>query len=68
MVDSDYQSRIQYGWGEEDLRKTLVRWATSVNDGNREIVLEDESRFTVHCYAFNLKDPELVPQLKSFES
>ncbi|KAK8706752.1 hypothetical protein V6N13_057828 [Hibiscus sabdariffa] len=39
-----------------------------VSDKQSEIVLEDESRSTVHCYAFNVKDPELVPQLKSFES
>ncbi|XP_039057230.1 probable sucrose-phosphate synthase 1 isoform X1 [Hibiscus syriacus] len=64
MVDSDYQSHIEYRWGGEGLRKTLVRWATSVNDKNGEIVLEDESRTSVHCYAFNVKDPELVPPIK----
>ncbi|GMI84235.1 sucrose phosphate synthase 2F, KAONASHI 2, sucrose-phosphate synthase A2 [Hibiscus trionum] len=64
MVDSDYQSHIEYRWGGEGLRKTLVRWATSVNDKNREIVSGDESRSTVHCYAFNVKDPELVPPIK----
>ncbi|KAE8665219.1 putative sucrose-phosphate synthase [Hibiscus syriacus] len=64
IVDSDYQSHIEYRWGGEGLRKTLVRWATSVNDKNGEIVLEDESRSTVHFYAFNVKDPELVPPIK----
>ncbi|KAL4295475.1 hypothetical protein GQ457_12G020110 [Hibiscus cannabinus] len=64
MVDSDYQSHIEYRWGGEGLRKTLVRWATSVNDKNGEIVSEDESRSTVHCYAFNVKDPESVPPIK----
>ncbi|KAE8658245.1 putative sucrose-phosphate synthase 1 [Hibiscus syriacus] len=64
IVDSDYQSHIEYRWGGEDLRKTLVRWATSVNDKNGEIVSKDESRSTVDCYAFNVKDPELVPPIK----
>ncbi|KAK8505395.1 hypothetical protein V6N12_067362 [Hibiscus sabdariffa] len=64
MVDSDYQSHIEYRWGGEGLRKTLVRWATSVNDKNGEIVSEDESRSTVHCYAFNVKDPESVPPIR----
>ncbi|XP_039005372.1 probable sucrose-phosphate synthase 1 isoform X2 [Hibiscus syriacus] len=67
MVDTDYQSHIEYRWGGEGLRKTLVRWATSVNDKNGEIVSEDESRSTVHCYAFNVKEPELVPPIKELQ-
>nr|KJB27353.1 hypothetical protein B456_004G292800 [Gossypium raimondii] len=59
-VDSDYQSHIEYRWGGEGLRKTLVRWAASINDKNGQTVEENESRSTTHCYAFRVKDPELV--------
>ncbi|MBA0797347.1 hypothetical protein Gohar_008056 [Gossypium harknessii] len=63
-VDSDYQSHIEYRWGGEGLRKTLVRWATSVNDKNGQTVEENESRSTTHCYAFRVKDAELIPPVK----
>ncbi|KAB2072162.1 hypothetical protein ES319_A08G272600v1 [Gossypium barbadense] len=63
-VDSDYQSHIEYRWGGEGLRKTLVRWATSVSDKNGQTVEEDESRSTTHCYAFRVKDAELIPPVK----
>ncbi|TYJ24729.1 hypothetical protein E1A91_A08G281300v1 [Gossypium mustelinum] len=63
-VDLDYQSHIEYRWGGEGLRKTLVRWATSVSDKNGQTVEEDESRSTTHCYAFRVKDAELIPPVK----
>ncbi|TYI71575.1 hypothetical protein E1A91_D08G305600v1 [Gossypium mustelinum] len=63
-VDSDYQSHIEYRWGGEGLRKTLVRWATSINDKNGQTVEENESRSTTHCYAFRVKDAELIPPVK----
>ncbi|KAB2077548.1 hypothetical protein ES319_A06G107500v1 [Gossypium barbadense] len=63
-VDLDYQSHIEYRWGGEGLRKTLVRWATSVNEKKGQIVSEDESRSTVHCYTFDVKEPESIPPVK----
>ncbi|EOY29434.1 hypothetical protein QUC31_020793 [Theobroma cacao] len=63
-ADLDYQSHIEYRWGGEGLRKTLVRWAASVNEKKGQIVTEDESRSTAHCYAFKVKDLELVPPVK----
>ncbi|XWS17834.1 hypothetical protein CRYUN_Cryun33cG0102300 [Craigia yunnanensis] len=67
MVDLDYQSHIEYRWGAEGLRKTLVRWATSVNEKNGQTVAEDESRSTAHCYAFKVKDPELIRPVKEIQ-
>ncbi|KAK8668988.1 hypothetical protein V6N13_106431 [Hibiscus sabdariffa] len=64
LVDLDYQSHIEYRWGGEGLRKTLVRWATSVNEKNGQNVEEDEPRSTTHCYSFRVKDPELIPPVK----
>ncbi|KAB2024883.1 hypothetical protein ES319_D06G116300v1 [Gossypium barbadense] len=63
-VDLDYQLHIEYRWGGEGLRKTLVRWATSVNEKKGQIISEDESRSTVHCYTFNVKEPESIPPVK----
>ncbi|XVF89343.1 hypothetical protein PTKIN_Ptkin19aG0122600 [Pterospermum kingtungense] len=64
MVDLDYQSHIEYRWGGEGLRKTLVRWAASVNKKNGQTVEEDESLSTPNCYAFRVKDPDLIPPVK----
>lgn len=68
VLDEDYHSHIDYRWGAEGLRKTLQRWAASVNEkkgGNAgEIVRIDESISTEHCYAFKVKDFNLVPPVK----
>ncbi|KAG0454506.1 hypothetical protein HPP92_023798 [Vanilla planifolia] len=67
-LDLDYHSQIEYRWGGEGLRKTFVRWAASVvyRDGSNEeqAVLEDEERSSTYCYAFKVKNPELVPSVK----
>lgn len=63
VVDEDYHSQIEYRWGAESLRSTLVRWAASIVDKEREneqIVREDEERSTGYCYAFEVKNPGLV--------
>ncbi|XP_043701079.1 probable sucrose-phosphate synthase 1 [Telopea speciosissima] len=68
VVDSDYHLHIEYRWDGEWLRKTLVRWAASIVDKKgkteEQIVTEDEQRSTSYCYAFNVKNPELVPPVK----
>ncbi|KAG2691456.1 hypothetical protein I3760_08G010000 [Carya illinoinensis] len=62
LVDLDYRSHTEYRWGGEGLRKTLVRWAASINDGKGEgkIVAEDEAGSSMHCYAFKVKDLSLI--------
>lgn len=62
VVDLDYRAHTEYRWGGEGLRKTLDRWASSVNDkkGEGKIVSEDESGSTAHCFAFKVKDAALV--------
>lgn len=62
VVDSDYQIHINYRWGAEDLRKTLVRWVASINDKTEEepVISDDEAGSTEHCHAFKVKDPALV--------
>ncbi|KAF3954467.1 hypothetical protein ACB098_01G105600 [Castanea mollissima] len=66
VVDLDYRSHTEYRWGGEGLRKTLVRWVASINDGKAEgqLVEEDESGSSMHCYAFKVKDPSLIPPVK----
>ncbi|KAA8521588.1 hypothetical protein F0562_012261 [Nyssa sinensis] len=67
VVDLDYHSHIDYRWGGEGLRKTLVRWAASINDKKGEegqVVAEDESGSATHCYAFKVKNQALVPPVK----
>ncbi|KAI3454220.1 hypothetical protein Pfo_010883 [Paulownia fortunei] len=67
MVDSDYNSHIDYRWGGESLRNTLVRWAASVNDKTKDnygpVITELDSGSS-HCYEFRVRDPALVPPFK----
>lgn len=62
VLDLDYHSQIEYRWGGEGLRKTLVRWAISVNDknGQGKIVEEDEPGSSSYCFALKVKDSSLV--------
>ncbi|XP_043719523.1 probable sucrose-phosphate synthase 1 [Telopea speciosissima] len=68
VVDSDYHSHIEYRWGGEGLRKTLVRWAASIVDkkgeNEEQIVTEDEQHSASYCHAFKVKNPALVPPIK----
>eukprot|EP00253_Pinus_taeda_P014286 PITA_14286 len=63
-IDLDYVSHIDYRWGGEGLRKTMVRWAESVvKKGEKAecVVLEDKQRCNEHCLSFQIKDPTVVP-------
>lgn len=70
VFDLYYHSHIEYRWGGEGLRKTLVKWASSIIDKKAEnkneehVVTEDEEVSTNYCYAFNIHKPELVPPVK----
>ncbi|CAL9084157.1 unnamed protein product [Musa textilis] len=67
-LDIDYHSQIEYRWGGEGLRKTLVRWASSITDKKGEIeeqvVVEDLEHSSTYCHAFQVKNPSLVPPVK----
>ncbi|GAV60532.1 Glycos_transf_1 domain-containing protein/S6PP domain-containing protein/Glyco_trans_4_4 domain-containing protein [Cephalotus follicularis] len=68
VVDLDYHSHIEYRWGGEGLRKTFVRWAASLNDKEqKQIVVEDGSGSSKHCFAFKVEDPTLVPPAKELQ-
>ncbi|XP_022731595.1 probable sucrose-phosphate synthase 1 isoform X3 [Durio zibethinus] len=68
VVDFYYHSHIEYRWGGEGLRKTLVRWAGSTTNkkaGNEEqIVTAAEQISTDYCYAFEVKNAGMVPPVK----
>lgn len=69
VFDLYYHSHIEYHWGGEGLRKTLVRWAASVTDKKAEnekehVVTEDEKISTNYCYAFKVRRPGVVPPVK----
>ncbi|RZS01357.1 hypothetical protein BHM03_00031201 [Ensete ventricosum] len=57
-LDIDYHSQIEYRWGGEGLRKTLVRWAASIADkkgeSEEQVVVEDVERSSTYCYAFQV--------------
>ncbi|CAN7101496.1 unnamed protein product [Brassica rapa subsp. narinosa] len=68
-LESDYHSHIEYRWGGESLRKTLVRWISSVHEKKKrqhdgEILSEDESSSSNYCLSFKVKEPTLVPPVK----
>ncbi|XP_073132082.1 probable sucrose-phosphate synthase isoform X1 [Henckelia pumila] len=67
VVDLYYHSHIEYRWGGEGLRKTLVRWAsTAEKKGEREEhhVVEDEETSADYCYSFKVQEPGVVPPAK----
>ncbi|XP_048323517.2 probable sucrose-phosphate synthase 1 isoform X2 [Ziziphus jujuba] len=68
VVDFYYHSHIEYRWGGEGLRKTLVRWATSLTDKKSEngehIVIAAEQLSTDYCYAFKVLKQGVVPPVK----
>lgn len=64
VIDLYYHSHIEYRWGGEGLRKTLVRWAASIADKKAEneeqIVTLSEKLSTDYCYAFKVQKPGMV--------
>ncbi|XP_010520567.1 PREDICTED: sucrose-phosphate synthase 1 [Tarenaya hassleriana] len=68
VVDFYYHSHIEYRWGGEGLRKTLIRWAGSVTDkkseSNEQIVTPAEQLSTDYCYTFSVKKPAVVPPVR----
>lgn len=65
--DPDYHSHIEFRWGGENLRKTLIRWISSVEEKKKmkqgEILSEDEASSTNYCLSFKVKDPASVNTL-----
>ncbi|KAF7020272.1 hypothetical protein CFC21_033390 [Triticum aestivum] len=65
MIDLDYHSQIQYRWGGEGLRKTLIRWAAEKNsESGKEAVVEDDECSSTYCISFKVKNTEAVPPVK----
>ncbi|KAL6512374.1 putative protein serine/threonine kinase [Orobanche hederae] len=70
VLDLDYHSHIDYRWGGESLRNTLVRWAASVNDKKKDndgAVITEFDSGSFHCYEFRVRDPTLVPPFKELK-
>ncbi|XP_052199279.1 probable sucrose-phosphate synthase 1 [Diospyros lotus] len=68
VIDLYYHSHIEYRWGGEGLRKTLVRWAGSITDkkgeSEEQIVTDDEKISTNYCYAFKVRKQGKVPPVR----
>lgn len=60
VVDFYYHSHIEYRWGGEGLRKTLVRWAASIAGNEEQLVTADEKILSNYCYAFKVKKSGMV--------
>lgn len=61
MVDLDYHSQIEYRWGGEGLRKTLIRWAAEKNNEcGQNVVVEDEECSSTYCISFKVTNTEAV--------
>jgi sucrose-phosphate synthase len=63
-LDLDYHSQIEYRWGGEGLRKTLIRWSAMVtekkSDKEEQVVVMDEDRSSSYCFSFKMTNPEAV--------
>ncbi|EYU18237.1 hypothetical protein ABFS82_10G112000 [Erythranthe guttata] len=62
--DLYYHSHIEYRWGGEGLRKTLLRWAASTVKNEEHIVVEDEETSADYCYSFKVQKPGAIPPVK----
>lgn len=69
-LDLDYNSQIEFRWGGDGLRKTLIRWAATVVDKKGEVeeqvVIEDKQRSASYCHAFEVRNPSLVKHFSFF--
>lgn len=63
-LDLDYHSQIEYRWGGEGLRKTLIRWSAMETEkkGDKEerALVMDEDRSSSYCFAFKVANPQVV--------
>lgn len=71
VVDLYYHAHIEYRWGVDGLRRTLVRWAQKLSEKNTEnggglVVSEDERASTDYCYSFKVHELQKVPSAKDF--
>ena len=69
VLDLYYHSHIEYRWGGEGLRKSLVRSVASINEKyseNERIIVENEQVLTEYCYAFKIQKPGMVNYLLLF--
>uniref|UniRef100_A0A0E0EK36 sucrose-phosphate synthase n=1 Tax=Oryza meridionalis TaxID=40149 RepID=A0A0E0EK36_9ORYZ len=64
MIDLDYHTQIEYRWGGEGLRKTLIRWAAEKNESGQVVLVEDEECSSTYCISFRVKNAEAVPPVK----
>ncbi|XP_071698695.1 probable sucrose-phosphate synthase 1 [Rutidosis leptorrhynchoides] len=65
VLDSDYSSHIDYRWGGDHLKNTLVHWASSISGrtNDKELVVASDSG-SQHCFTFNIKNFESIPPVK----
>lgn len=61
IADSDYSSHIDYRWGGDHLKNSLVHWASSIGERkkDKELVVACDSG-SKHCFTFNIKDSDSV--------
>ncbi|AQK51990.1 Putative sucrose-phosphate synthase family protein isoform 1 [Zea mays] len=65
MIDLDYHSQIEYRWGGEGLRKTLIRWAAEKNkESGQKIFIEDEECSSTYCISFKVSNTAAAPPVK----
>ncbi|RLN04333.1 hypothetical protein C2845_PM13G08530 [Panicum miliaceum] len=65
MIDLDYHSQIEYRWGGEGLRKTLIRWAAEKNnESGQHVIVEDEECSSTYCISFKVMNTEAASPVK----
>ncbi|XP_076913697.1 putative sucrose-phosphate synthase 1 [Bidens hawaiensis] len=69
VADSDYLSHIDYHWGGDHLKNTLVHWAASISERkkDKELVVECDSA-SRHCFSFKIKNLESVSLSQTYFS
>lgn len=63
-VDVDYESHMEYRWGEEGLRKTMNKLISYSGESGKKIALEEDQKEGIsHCLKYSVKDTSNVSVL-----
>lgn len=65
-ADSDYETHIDYRWGEDGLRKTMHKFINSSSESGKKMALEEDQSGSSHCLKYSVKDASNVPTVEDF--
>ncbi|MCO5548382.1 hypothetical protein L7F22_001839 [Adiantum nelumboides] len=66
-ADVDYETHMDYRWGEDGLRKTMIKFINSSSESGKKMPLEeDQQSGSTHCLKYSVQDASNVPTAEDF--